>query len=179
MVGRNNLESQSQSKIAVLGLGYIGCVSAACLAQLGHRVTGIDRDEHKVSSVVTGRAPFYEPGLEELVRANAAAGRLTASSSLPDGIADADIALVCVGTPSERNGNLGLDQLRRVVAEIAESLGARSKPLIVAIRSTVFPGTCEEVVIPLFKEQCGGAQSSRIPSFCAKEWRYRISMSRR
>lgn len=146
-----NLELNSHPKIAVLGLGYVGCVSAACLAQLGYSVTGIDRDEHKVRSVLTGRAPFYEPGLEDLVRANAAAGRLTASSSLQDGIRDADVALVCVGTPSERNGNLGLDQLRRVVAEIAESLDDRSKPFIVAIRSTVFPGTCEDVVIPAFK----------------------------
>lgn len=87
--------------VAVLGLGYVGCVSAACLAQLGHRVTGIDRDGHKVKSVLEGDAPFYEPGLEELVRENVAAGRLSASTSI-DALADADVALVCVGTPSRR-----------------------------------------------------------------------------
>jgi GDP-mannose 6-dehydrogenase len=135
--------------VAVLGLGYVGCVSAACLAQLGHRVTGIDRDVHKVKSVLEGEAPFYEPGLKELVQENVAAGRLSASISL-DAMADADVALVCVGTPSEKNGNLGLIQLRRVTEEIAATVPTRTKPLIVAIRSTVFPGTCEEVVMPEF-----------------------------
>jgi GDP-mannose 6-dehydrogenase len=134
--------------VAVLGLGYVGCVSAACLAHLGCRVTGIDRDENKVHNVLSGIAPFFEPGLEELVRENVAAGRLSACNSIA-AVHDADIALVCVGTPSEKNGNLGLDQLRRVVHEIAGTLASREKPLVVAIRSTVFPGTCEEVVIPL------------------------------
>ena len=128
-------------------------MTAACLASLGHRVFGVDRDQHKIDEVRNGRAPFYEPGLDELVRENIAAGRLSASTSA-DAIANADIALVCVGTPSEKNGNLGLDQLRRAVGEIATQVagrveshaGSRAKPLIVAIRSTVFPGTCEEVV---------------------------------
>lgn len=145
--------------VAVLGLGYVGCVSAACLAHLGYRVTGIDRDESKVGNVLNGVAPFFEPGLEALVRESVGADRLTASSSL-EAMRDADIALVCVGTPSEKNGNLGLDQLRRVVYDLAETLGNRQKPLIVAIRSTVFPGTCEEVVIPLF----GGNRSVSVVS---------------
>ncbi len=123
----------------VVGLGYVGCVSAACLAELGHRVTGVDRDAFKVESVLAGRAPFYEPGLEELVRRNVASGQLSASTSLADALAEADIALICVGTPSERNGNLGLAQLQRVCAEIGESIRGRTRPLIVAVRSTVFP----------------------------------------
>jgi GDP-mannose 6-dehydrogenase len=145
--GRRMSSEVSSVQVAVLGLGYVGCVSAACLAQLGYRVTGIDRDESKVDNVLNGVAPFFEPGLESLVRDNVAAGRLTASRSI-DRIDDADIALVCVGTPSEKNGNLGLDQLRRVVHDIAATLNRRRKPLVIAIRSTVFPGTCEEVVIP-------------------------------
>lgn len=136
------------SDIAVVGLGYVGCVTAACLSSLGHRVIGVDRDEHKIASILSGRAPFYEPGLEELIRQNVATGNLRATASLREAVIDADIALICVGTPSEKNGNLGLDQLRRVVAEIGASLSRRKKPLIVAIRSTVFPGTCEEVVMP-------------------------------
>jgi len=135
-------------RVAVLGLGYVGCVSAACLAELGNRVTGIDRDENKVNNVLNGLAPFFEPGLEQLVRDNVAAGRLTASTAI-EALQDTDVALVCVGTPSEKNGNLGLDQLRRVVSDIAETLEKRKKPLVLAIRSTVFPGTCEEVVLPL------------------------------
>jgi len=140
-------------QIAVLGLGYVGCVTAACLAHVGHRVVGVDRDRFKVDAVLAGSAPFFEPGLEELVRDNVKAGRLTASVSLPEALADADVALICVGTPSEKNGNLGLDQLRRVSQEIAESLPGRSKPLVVAVRSTVYPGTCEDVVMP----QMGGS----------------------
>jgi GDP-mannose 6-dehydrogenase len=145
--------SFTPSNIAVIGLGYVGCVTAACLSSLGHTVTGVDRDEHKVNSVLSGVAPFFEPGLPELVKENVAAGRLSATSSLTDAIKNADIALICVGTPSEKSGNLGLDQLRRVVAEIAQNLPGRSKPLIVAVRSTVFPGTCEEIVIPALGRQ--------------------------
>jgi GDP-mannose 6-dehydrogenase len=136
------------ANIAVIGLGYVGCVTAACLSSIGHRVTGVDRDEHKVTSVLKGDAPFYEPGLPELVRENVAAGRLKATTSLADAVQEADIALVCVGTPSEKNGNLGLDQMRRVLGEMGQNIANRRKPLVVAIRSTVFPGTCEEVVMP-------------------------------
>jgi GDP-mannose 6-dehydrogenase len=129
-------------------MGYVGCVTAACFSSLGHTVIGVDRDQHKINDVVAGRAPFYEPGLQELVAKGVSSGLLTATQSTADALKDADVALICVGTPSERNGNLGLDQLRRVVEEIAEHLVGRTKPLILAVRSTVFPGTCEEVVIP-------------------------------
>ncbi len=135
----------------MFGLGYVGCVSAACLADLGHQVVGIDSDIHKVRSVREGRAPFYEPGLEALVKSTVGAGRLTTCQTAAEGLAQADIALICVGTPSERNGNLGLDQLRRVTAEIAAELSRNPRPFVIAIRSTVFPGTCEEVVLPAVK----------------------------
>jgi GDP-mannose 6-dehydrogenase len=135
-------------RVAVLGLGYVGCVTAACLAEIGHKVIGVDRDAFKVESVQTGRAPFYEAGLEEIVARNVASGRLSASVSMAEGLADADIALICVGTPSERNGNLGLDQIRRVAVEIGTLVPGRKRPLVVAVRSTVYPGTCEEVVLP-------------------------------
>jgi GDP-mannose 6-dehydrogenase len=141
------MESSKQA-VAVLGLGYVGCVTAACLAELGHAVTGVDRDASKVANITEGHAPFYEPGLEDLVQNGVRTGCLRATTSAAEALRDADIVMVCVGTPSERNGNLGLDQLKRAVDEIAASLSARSKPLTLAIRSTVFPGTCEEVVIP-------------------------------
>ncbi len=134
--------------VAVLGLGYVGCVTAACLARLGHKVIGVDRDEYKVNNVLAGKAPFYEPGLEEIVRETAAAGILSATTSLAEGLQDADVALICVGTPSESNGNLGLGQLKRVSEDIGALLPTLKKRLIVVVRSTVFPGTCEEVVIP-------------------------------
>jgi GDP-mannose 6-dehydrogenase len=144
----------------VFGLGYVGCVSASCMAQLGHHVVGIDRDGHKVREVLAGRAPFYEPGLEDLVQANVANGRLTATVSTADGLERADIAMICVGTPSKKNGDLGLDQIERVIADIAEHAARRTNPLIVAIRSTVFPGTCQEVVLPQF----GGAAHVQVVS---------------
>jgi GDP-mannose 6-dehydrogenase len=132
-------------RVAVLGLGYVGSVTAACLAHLGHHVTGVDRDEYKVASIETGRAPFFEPGLAELIAEGRANGRLSATTLLEPALEQAEIALICVGTPSERNGNLDLDQLRRVCSQIAAARQGDGRRLIVAVRSTVFPGTCEEL----------------------------------
>jgi len=137
------------TRITVLGLGYVGCVTAACLARLGHKVVGVDRDEFKVNQILSGAAPFYEPGLEEIIRETVATGALSASTSLPEALDKAEIVLICVGTPSAKNGNLGLEQLRRVVGEIRDVLAARSgsRLPVIAVRSTVYPGTCEEVVL--------------------------------
>lgn len=142
----------SRSVIAVFGLGYVGSVTAACLAQIGHSVIGIDNDEFKVNSLNAGKAPFHEPGLGEIIAEMVRIGRLRATGSVQEALADADVALLCVGTPSERNGNLGLDQLRRVTEGIAAASKGRTRSLIVAVRSTVFPGTCDEVVAPPLKD---------------------------
>ena len=150
---------EESRRIVVFGLGYVGCVTAAGLARLGHRVVGVDRDPRKVDQVLAGRAPFFEPGLEEWVRDGIESDRLNASTSAED-VVDADIAFICVGTPSERNGDLGLEQLRRVVDDIAARLGRRATPLTVVVRSTVFPGTCEEVVIPVL----GGREGACVVS---------------
>jgi len=139
---------RKEQTVAVLGLGYVGCVTAACLAELGHTVIGVDRDQSKVTAINEGRAPFYEPDLEALVGNGVRTRKLRATTSAGEALPEADVVLVCVGTPSERNGNLGLDQLKRAVEEVAASQVGRTKPLTVAIRSTVFPGTCEEIVIP-------------------------------
>lgn len=143
---------EKSRSVAVLGLGYVGCVTAACLAKLGHRVYGVDKDEFKISSILAGRAPFYEPGLEEAVRESVGAGRFSAGTELGPSLAEADIALICVGTPSARNGNLSTEQLERVVENIGDCLAGRTRPLIVAIRSTVFPGTTEELTGRLLAE---------------------------
>jgi len=141
-----------ETRLAVLGLGYVGCVTAACFAHLGYRVVGVDKDAHKVEALRNQQAPFYESGLAELVRSAVADGRLAASLELGEGLADAEVALVCVGTPSERSGDLGLGQLHNVCAEIAAQLEGRPRPLVVAVRSTVFPGTCEEIAARVFHE---------------------------
>ena len=138
----------ARKTIAVVGLGYVGSVTAACLASLGHRVIGVDSDPIKVDSIRQGLPPFYEPGLDRFVSEGCASGRLQATLDLPEAIRDADVALLCVGTPSSENGDISLEQLRRVCLEIAPELAGRSKPLIVAVRSTSFPGTGEDVVAP-------------------------------
>jgi GDP-mannose 6-dehydrogenase len=135
-------------QIAVFGLGYVGAVTAAGMASLGHTVIGVDRDPNKVSRIRAGKAPFFEPGLDELIRSTCAAGFLNATLSAEEAISDAEIALICVGTPSEGNGNQGLEQVRRVLEEITPGLLRRTKPLIIAMRSTVFPGTLEDIVVP-------------------------------
>ena len=136
--------------VTVFGLGYIGSVTAACLAKIGRQVIGIDNDEYKVHCINSGKPPFFEPGLDVIVRDAAASGRLSATLSATEALCEADVALICVGTPSMKNGDLGLDQLRRVCEGIANVSKDRTRPLIVAIRSTVFPGTCDNVVIPIF-----------------------------
>jgi GDP-mannose 6-dehydrogenase len=133
--------------VTVFGLGYVGSVSAACLANMGHHVRGVDRDLFKVQRFRAGQSPFFEPGLSELIERNVAAGRLRAFTSAEEALQGADVAMICVGTPSEKNGNLGLAQLRRVVAEIAGAGETLVERLVVAVRSTVFPGTCEEEVV--------------------------------
>src|SRR3954447_7993387 len=105
--------------VVVIGLGYVGCVSAACLAHIGHRVIGVDRDDHKVAAVNRGEAPFYEPGLSALVQAGLRQDLLFASTDLKEALRNADIALICVGTPSDRKGNMSVEHLQRVCEEIA------------------------------------------------------------
>jgi len=135
-----------------MGLGYVGCVSSACLAELGHNILGVDRDLHKVEMIRKGGSPFFEPGLGEIIERNVAAGRLRAGSLNSEEIAAADVILLCVGTPSQANGNIDLSQLRRVCQEIAGLLRERSKPLMVTVRSTVFPGTCEDLRETVFQD---------------------------
>ena len=136
--------------VIVMGLGYVGCVSSACLAEIGHTVLGVDRDQHKILMIRKGESPFFEPGLTDLVRRNVAQGRLTAGVLDQAAVAEADVILLCVGTPSQANGNIDLSQLRRVAEEIAGLVKPRGKPLIVTVRSTVFPGTCESLLENVF-----------------------------
>lgn len=140
------------ARVAVFGLGYVGCVTSACLAALGHTVIGVDRDEFKVKCVNDSQAPFYEPGLQEVIAGSVADGTLAATTDVAAAIEASDILLLCVGTPSDRYGNISLDQLNRVCAEIARCLAGGARPVLVAVRSTVFPGTGEQLHAAHFQE---------------------------
>ncbi|MBM3813760.1 MAG: nucleotide sugar dehydrogenase [Acidimicrobiia bacterium] len=155
----------AHTEIVVLGLGYVGCVTAACFARLGYSVTGVDRDELKVNAVLAARAPFFEPGLEELIQKGVAAGRLKASVDAAAALAQADFAFICVGTPSQANGSQSLEQLERICQQLRPVLSKRGKPLVVVVRSTVFPGTAEEVVMPALGAAPGQAAVVSNPEF--------------
>jgi GDP-mannose 6-dehydrogenase len=135
-------------RVSVFGLGYVGSVSAACFAEDGHEVIGVDVAPAKVASINDGHSPIVEKGLDELIHQNAAAGRLRATTSTADAIRDTGLSLVCVGTPSRKNGSLDLTYLERVAEQIGEALRLKDEYHVVVIRSTVLPGTTHEVLIP-------------------------------
>jgi GDP-mannose 6-dehydrogenase len=135
-------------RIAVFGLGYVGIVSASCLARDGHRVIGVDPRQEKVDLVNDGLPPIVEQFVGELVAEAVAAGRLSATPSATAAVAESDISLVCVGTPSRRNGSLDTEAIARVCQEIGAALRGRQTPHLVVIRSTVLPGTMRALVIP-------------------------------
>ena len=141
--------------VTLFGLGYVGSVTAACLASCGHHVVGVDTDAGKVRALNESQPPVVEPGLDPLVAAAVAAGALRATESVRDGLGSADLSVVCVGTPSAGNGSTDLVQVRRVIEEIGAVLADSDRPHAVVIRSTVPPGTIEEVVIPLLESSSG------------------------
>src|SRR5262245_56827595 len=123
-------------KVCVFGLGYVGTVSAACLAEEGHEVIGVDADAHKVDLVKAGRAPVIERGLAESVARGVAAGRLAATRDAAAAMRASDLALVCVGTPSRPNGDIDLAHVRRVCSEIGAALREHPGAPVIAVRST-------------------------------------------
>ena len=131
--------------VSVFGLGYVGCISAACLARDGHHVTGVDVNPDKVSIVNSGRSPIIEPGLEPLIMRLVREGRLTATTSSPEAVRDTDLALICVGTPDVGHGQPDMEPLARVMTAIGRACAFRDRPFTVVIRSTVLPGTNEQM----------------------------------
>jgi len=142
-------------KVAVVGIGYVGAVSAACLARDGHHVVAVDVNPTKVAAILKGEAPIIEPGLSETIQAAVAAGRLRATTDIAAAIAEADISLVCVGTPSNALGGLELAHVLRVSGEIGAALKSRDAKHSVVVRSTILPGTMDAVVIPALEQASG------------------------
>jgi GDP-mannose 6-dehydrogenase len=138
-------------RIAVFGLGYVGCVTGACLARMGHQVCAVDISPTKVRMINEGRAPLREKGIERLVSQVVRAGRFRASLQAAEAMDRAEVSLVCVGTPSGRGGEANLDYVLRAAKEIGGVLRHRQSPHTVAVRSTVPPGTTEQSVIPMLE----------------------------
>jgi GDP-mannose 6-dehydrogenase len=141
--------------VSVFGLGYVGSVSAASFAEDGHTVIGVDVNPEKVASLNAGHSPIVEQELDALIESNIANGRLRATTSTADAVRATDLSLICVGTPSRKNGSLDLAYLERVAEQIGEALRTKDAYHVVVVRSTVLPGTTHEVVIPALERTSG------------------------
>jgi GDP-mannose 6-dehydrogenase len=142
-------------RISVFGLGYVGAVSAGCLARRGHQVIGVDVNARKVAAINDGEAPVLEPGLPEAIADAVAAGRLRATLHAAEAIHGTDVSLLCVGTPSGAQGSIDLAALEHVCADIGAALATAEGRHTVVVRSTVLPGTTEETVIPALERSSG------------------------
>ena len=151
--------------ISVFGLGYVGSVSVACLADNGHQVIGVDVNPTKVDMINHGRSPIIEDGLDELLQKGVAARRIRATTDTFEAVQASDISFICVGTPSLPNGSLNLAYVRRVCEDIGLALAAKSGYHVIVARSTMLPGSTEQVVIPIL-EQASGKSAGRDFGVC-------------
>jgi GDP-mannose 6-dehydrogenase len=142
-------------RIGIYGMGYVGAVSAACFADAGHTVIGVDVSPDKVDMINRGNSPIVEPGLGELLSRAVSQGRLKATANTQEAIAGTDLSLICVGTPSLRNGDLDLSHMEAVCREIGAALRNLSVYHTVVVRSTVIPGTVRNLVIPVLQSASG------------------------
>lgn len=142
-------------RISIFGLGYVGAVSAGCLASDGHDVIGLDPNQTKVDLINKGITPIIEKDIGEMIATTAAAGKLRATIDVREAVMESDISLICVGTPSLLNGNLDLSYVRRVCEEIGAAIKDKSSFHVVVGRSTMLPGSMRNVVIPTLEQASG------------------------
>ncbi|MCJ7507490.1 MAG: UDP-glucose/GDP-mannose dehydrogenase family protein [candidate division Zixibacteria bacterium] len=142
-------------KISLFGLGYVGVVSSACLAKEGHKVIGVDINPLKVEMINNGKSPIIEEQIGELIEATVKSGNLSATNDVKEAVFSTEVSMVCVGTPSMKNGNLDLQYVRRVCEQIGEALKSKKGFHTVVIRSTVLPGTTEDILIPILEKESG------------------------
>lgn len=142
-------------RVSVFGLGYVGSVSAASLAADGHSIVGVDVNAKKIAAIREGRSPIVEPGLDALLQDGVAQHRLTATADTEEAIRETDLSLLCVGTPSRKNGSLDLTYLTRVCEQIGDALKRKDDYHVVVVRSTVLPGSTHGYVIPALEAHSG------------------------
>ena len=142
-------------KLSVFGIGYVGCVSAACFAKEGHDVISVDANRVKVEIVNSGKSPIVEPDIDELIGKMVREGRLRAVTDAIEAVKGSEMSLVCVGTPSQPNGSLDLSHIERVCREIGAGVQAKRERHTVVIRSTILPGTMENLVVPALEAGSG------------------------
>ncbi|WP_313717868.1 nucleotide sugar dehydrogenase [Pseudomonas qingdaonensis] len=145
-------------RISIFGLGYVGAVCAGCLSARGHEVIGVDVSATKIDLINQGKSPIVEPGLEALLQQGIANQRLRGTTDFAQAIRDSDVSMICVGTPSKKNGDLGLEYIESVCREIGLVLRDKSSRHTIVVRSTVLPGTVKNVVIPIL-EDCSGKKA--------------------
>jgi len=141
-------------KLSIVGTGYVGLVTGACLVEKGHDVVCVDVDENKVNQINAGKTPIYEPGLAELVEQNVADGRLRATTDLEQAVHESDLTLIAVGTPFDGN-RIDLTFVRKCAAQIGAALRVKSTYHVVVVKSTVVPGTTDGVVRPILETESG------------------------
>jgi GDP-mannose 6-dehydrogenase len=143
-------------KVAVFGLGYVGCTALACIGSQGHELVGIDVSSKKADMIARGLSPIAEPGVDDMLRETFEAGRLTAATEVGDHLADCDLAIVCVGTPSGPDGSHNMSYIVTVTRQIAAAVKpGRAKRITVAYRSTMRPGSIDKIIVPIFRSRLG------------------------
>ena len=142
-------------KISIFGAGYVGAVSSACFAALGHEVVAVDLLADKVAMIAAGQSPIVEAGMDELMRDGVASGRIKATSDTARAVADSDVSFVSVGMPSAADGSASMAAVRGVLSDIGKALKAKHGHHAILMRSTVPPGTAEDLAIPLLAESSG------------------------
>lgn len=152
------MDEVNTMRISIFGLGYVGAVCAGCLSARGHEVVGVDISQTKIDLINNGKSPIVEPGLEELLQQGVKTGRLRGTTDVAAAVRDTQVSFICVGTPSKRNGDLELDYIEGVCREIGFALRDKSERHTVVVRSTVLPGTVNNVVIPII-EDCSGKKA--------------------
>jgi GDP-mannose 6-dehydrogenase len=152
---RVTVGEKTEMRISILGLGYVGAVSAGCLARDGHEVIGCDIDPDKLTLIREGRTPIIEAGMAELMADVARSGRLSVTDDATDAVQRSDLSFICVGTPSLPNGGQDLTAVRRLAQQIGAGIRAKAGRHLLVVRSTVLPGTVDEEIRPLIEEHSG------------------------